>query len=163
MKDGRKEVIRQAEQAVMADRNNIYASPEQNFQRIADLWNTYLEGKSEVTPYDTSIMMVLVKVARAIQSPHLIDHLVDAAGYAACAADVMPEAPETEPEEGTRTYPYKMKASYERSTGVLTNDLSHLQDPDQAPDTDWVYVRNVGGLVTHAPLTWWMEHGEFLK
>lgn len=85
----RQEVIRQATQAVMSDRNTDYDPPEVNFQRIADLWNTYLDG-SDLTPYDTAIMMILVKVARCQASPHLIDHLVDIAGYAACAGDVLP-------------------------------------------------------------------------
>jgi len=88
---GRQEVIRQVEAAVMSDRNADYAPPEENFQRIADLWNIYLDGRCGLTPYDTAIMMVLVKVARSMASPHLIDHLVDIAGYAACAADVMPK------------------------------------------------------------------------
>ena len=94
---GREAVIQATERAVMSDRNADYAPPEQNFQRIADLWNLYLEGRSTITPYDTAIMMVLVKVARIQQSPHLLDHLVDIAGYAACAADVIPPAPGTEP------------------------------------------------------------------
>lgn len=88
MKNGRKEVLDQVTQAVMSDRNRDYAPPEDNFARIADLWSTYLD--TEITPYDTAIMMVLLKVARAIHSPHLLDHVVDIAGYAACAADVLP-------------------------------------------------------------------------
>ena len=90
---GREGVLRAAERAVMADRNADYAPPEENFRRIADLWNLYLEGRSEITPYDTAIMMVLVKVARVQASPHLLDHLVDIAGYAMCAGDVVPDAP----------------------------------------------------------------------
>jgi hypothetical protein len=91
MKDGRQTVIDEVTQAVMADRNLDYAPPEDNFARIADLWTTYLGH--EISPYDTAIMMVLLKVARAMHSPHLLDHLVDGAGYFACAADVMPLAP----------------------------------------------------------------------
>jgi hypothetical protein len=87
---GRQKVLCATEQAVMTDRNADYDPPEDNFRRIADLWNVYLEGKTEVTPYDTAIMMVLVKVARVQASPHLMDHLVDIAGYAACAGDVLP-------------------------------------------------------------------------
>ena len=60
---GRQKVLCATEQAVMTDRNADYDPPEDNFRRIADLWNVYLEGKTEVTPYDTAIMMVLVKVA----------------------------------------------------------------------------------------------------
>ena len=104
---GREQVLRDTERAVMADRNADYAPPEENFRRIADLWNLYLEGRSEVTPYDTAIMMVLVKVARIQASPHLMDHLVDIAGYAACAGDVIPDAPDAgaEPDEDEEDFP----------------------------------------------------------
>lgn len=95
----RREVLDAAAQAVMHDRNADYAPPEDNFRRIADLWNIYLEGRDEVTPYDTAIMMVLVKVARIQASPHVADHLIDIAGYAACAGDVMPPPPDI-PAEG---------------------------------------------------------------
>jgi hypothetical protein len=97
VKNGRQTVIDEVTQAVMSDRNQDYAPPEDNFARIAALWSTYLD--TEVTPYDTAVMMVLLKVARAMHSPHILDHLVDGAGYFACAADVMPAAePEPEPE-----------------------------------------------------------------
>tara|TARA_R110000824_G_scaffold165266_3_gene341850 strand:- start:524 stop:994 length:471 start_codon:yes stop_codon:yes gene_type:complete len=130
----RREVIRQVEQAVMSDRNQDYAPPEQNFQRIADLWNVYLEGKTEVTPYDTSMMMVLVKVARSMASPHLIDHLVDIAGYAACAADVMPPSPDaTEAVPATAKVsvatdgglPGDVAAVYEGVEGFIRNGIWH--------------------------------------
>ena len=88
-------------QAIMTDRNRDYAPPEQNMERIANLWRIYLEGRSAdtITPYDTAIMIGLVKVARAIESPHVVDHMVDLAGYALCALDVLPSAPGAEPDE----------------------------------------------------------------
>jgi hypothetical protein len=88
---GREAVLRATEQAVMADRNRDYAPPEENFSRIADLMNIYLEGRDEITPYDVAMLMILTKVARAIESPWVLDHLVDISGYAACAGDVLPE------------------------------------------------------------------------
>ena len=88
----RDHVLTEARQAVMKDRNAEYAPPEQNFQRIADLWNTYLENRT-IAPFDVAIMCGLIKVARCISSPHQVDHLVDLAGYAACAGDVMPVPP----------------------------------------------------------------------
>ena len=126
---GREQVIKAPLRAVMADRNADYAPPEQNFQRIADLWNVYLEGKGEVTPYDTAIMMVLVKVARIQASPHLLDHLVDIAGYAACAADVIPgapgaapEEPEEEPEEPDTGWRLDSRGVYEGKPGDIYSD-----------------------------------------
>ena len=126
---GREQVIEATQRAVMADRNADYAPPEENFQRIADLWNLYLEGKGEVTPYDTAIMMVLVKVARIQASPHLLDHLVDIAGYAACAADVIPgapgaasEEPEEEPEEPDTGWHLDSRGVYEGKPGDVYTD-----------------------------------------
>jgi hypothetical protein len=128
MNSSRQEVIELVTQAVMSDRNQDYAPPEQNFQRIADLWNVYLEGRSEVTPYDTSIMMVLVKVARMMQSPHLVDHLVDVAGYAACAADVLPDAPQPElPLEDAPVVEAPAVKSSPVAVEGLTGDVSYNQ------------------------------------
>ena len=123
MKNGRKTVIETATRAVMTDRNTEYAPPEQNFQRIADLWNTYLEGR-EITPYDTAIMMVLVKVARAMTSPHQIDHVVDIAGYAACAADVLPVVDEWAP--------------YYRDVAEPAGSALRVLDPEQHPSGEGV-------------------------
>mgnify|MGYP003666324877 FL=1 len=116
----RQEVLGQVERAVMSDRNQDYAPPEENFQRIADLWNVYLEGKTEITPYDTSIMMVLVKVARLMASPHLIDHLVDIAGYAACAGDVMPDRPSVD--EAQQVLPLEPEVDSPAEDGGLPGD-----------------------------------------
>jgi hypothetical protein len=112
---GRKAVIEAATQAVMSDRNADYAPPEENFR------------------YDTAIMMVLVKVARIQASPHLVDHLVDIAGYAACAGDVMParsqvEEPVPEPEpvpemsESERVDAEGVPATYEGAPGLYVSD-----------------------------------------
>ena len=128
MNSSRQEVIELVTQAVMSDRNQDYTPPEQNFQRIADLWNVYLEGRTEVTPYDTSIMMVLVKVARIMQSPHLVDHLVDIAGYAACAGDVLPPAPQAElPLDDAPVDEAPVVKSSPVAVEGLTGDVSYSQ------------------------------------
>lgn len=150
----------------MSDRNADYAPPEVNFQRIADLWNTYLDGRNEVTPYDTAMMMVLVKVARSIASPHLIDHLVDTAGYAACAADVLPgrpvsieediealsgvhevsrgEAPSLAEDGGQ---PGDLPAHYELAPGFLRGDTWHGVGGRQIPVPNRTLAENSGALV----------------
>jgi len=120
-------------QAIMTDRNRDYAPPEQNFERIAKLWRVYLDGRSTdtITPYDTAIMVGLVKVARAIESPNVVDHMVDLAGYALCALDVLPPAPETEqpepepvPEmsESERVDAEGVPATYEGAPGLYVSD-----------------------------------------
>ena len=63
--------------------------PEDNFKRIADFWNSYLENKSskEITPADVARMMILFKVARDMWK-HSVDSSIDMAGYAHCLSRV---------------------------------------------------------------------------
>lgn len=81
----RKECLNAAIDAVCKDRENTYGSPEDNFKLIAELWSTYTGAK--ISPQDVSVMMILLKTARAKNSNH-DDNFVDIAGYAACAAEI---------------------------------------------------------------------------
>lgn len=71
-----------------------YGKPEDNFQRIALLWNAHmvnrfgLEAAPVLTPQDVSMMMVLLKIARLQNSPEHHDSWVDVAGYAACGGEI---------------------------------------------------------------------------
>lgn len=120
----REEVLDAAMHAVMHDRNAEYAPPEDNFRRIAAFWNTYLEGRSEITPTDVGVMCGLIKVARIMSSPEQLDHYVDLAGYAACAADCAP-IPGRVPDPVHRTPPpeaaqvIERPARFEGEDGVL--------------------------------------------
>lgn len=62
-----------------------YGKPEDNFSRIAKLWNAAKLGDFEAT--DVALAMILLKVARQLNSPK-DDNWVDIAGYAACGAEV---------------------------------------------------------------------------
>jgi hypothetical protein len=82
-------------------RPKSYGPPEQNFERIAALWNEYLNGKyctsvgipaGSINAVDVACMMVLMKVARLEETPGHIDSWVDIAGYAACGAEVVDTA-----------------------------------------------------------------------
>lgn len=82
-----------AAKAAVADRGLNYGKPEDNFRRIADLWNVYLNGRAAgpaapITPVDQTIMMVLMKVARLQNTPTHLDSWTDLAGYAACGAEI---------------------------------------------------------------------------
>jgi hypothetical protein len=107
----RSRVLRAADQAVNGDRNAQYGDPNQDFQRTATFWNTYVRGLAEreldacsedlkvhaeevlhmleglLLPGDVGAMQVLLKLSRSVVSPEKEDHWVDIAGYAACAAD----------------------------------------------------------------------------
>lgn len=71
-----------------------YGKPEDNFQRIALIWNAHmvnrfgLEAAPVLTPQDVSMMMILLKVARLQNSPEHHDSWVDVAGYAACGGEI---------------------------------------------------------------------------
>lgn len=83
-----------AAKRAVADRPNQYGAPEQNFERIAALWNTHFDNTAfdlahgELTPTDVAIMLALVKIARLEADPSHADSWIDLAGYAGCGAEV---------------------------------------------------------------------------
>jgi hypothetical protein len=78
---------------VYGPRQAAYGHPRDNFQRTADLWNGYLlaTGRSSdaIGPADVAQMMVLLKMARLMQTPDHRDSVVDMAGYTATYARVV--------------------------------------------------------------------------
>lgn len=83
----RKELLKQATDAVCTDREGQYGSPEDNFRRIADLWTTYCGGYP-FEPKDVAMMMSLLKIARIATGKHKDDNYIDLAGYAACGGEL---------------------------------------------------------------------------
>lgn len=85
----RAKVLDEAKRITATDRNSLYGEPENNFQRIADFWNVYLQDKLAInlTAGDTAALMIMVKLAREMNAP-TEDNKVDMAGYAACWAEV---------------------------------------------------------------------------
>lgn len=85
----REHILDEAKRCVLQDRNLDYDSPENNFQRIADLWNVYLGDKlvDPILPHDTAVMAIMIKIARIMQSPSKEDHWVDISGYSAAGAE----------------------------------------------------------------------------
>ncbi len=98
-KCSRENIIKHVEKCIMNDRQNTYGTPEDNFQKITDYWNTYLNIKDDtfkLTKQDVAIMMVLLKVARMGTSPNHLDNFVDAAGYSIIAGSFCNSEKETE-------------------------------------------------------------------
>jgi len=89
----RAEILDTAKQYVTKDRNASYGEPENAFQTIAQFWNVYLGArrnpKNLITAYDVGVMMLLMKTARMAQMPKNADSAIDAAGYAACAGEIL--------------------------------------------------------------------------
>lgn len=93
----RKEILDSAFKCVNGERDQTYGSPENNFQTIADFWNTYMDVVSHkvpddeewwLEPKDVAAMLSLLKIARIASGQPKNDNWIDLAGYAACGGEV---------------------------------------------------------------------------
>lgn len=71
------------------ERVSTYGDPINNLSTIASLWNQYIKSKTKlnyendlciINSKDVSMMMILLKVARELNSTNK-DNLIDIAGY----------------------------------------------------------------------------------
>lgn len=82
-------ILEEALGAVYGPRQAAYGHPRDNFRRIADLWNGWMRAHDsafEFKPEDTADLLLLLKLARLIETPDHRDSHVDIAGYAAARA-----------------------------------------------------------------------------
>jgi len=88
----RERLLLDAAEAVR-QRGETYGSPQAHFARTAGAINAILGHKlsEPFTAADWGICMILDKMARE-QNSHKRDNMIDAAGYAACVAEVRDEA-----------------------------------------------------------------------
>ena len=89
----RSECLSIADKIVNGERQQAYGTPEQNFNRIAELWSTYLQNRDEerldyITAKDVAVMMMLLKVGRLMSGTSTQDSWIDIAGYAACGCEL---------------------------------------------------------------------------
>ena len=83
----RVEALREAARIISGERNKQYGGPEENFERIAKIWEIIF-GIPVSNEY-VAMAMVAVKVARyASKSGYQPDTWIDIAGYAACGYEV---------------------------------------------------------------------------
>lgn len=78
------DALDEARAIICGARQDAYGAPENNFERIAFLWNGYLDIDKLLTSKDVAAMMILLKVARGIEKR---DNWIDIIGYAAIGAD----------------------------------------------------------------------------
>src|SRR5512139_1226816 len=91
----KREVLETAIRAV-GDRGLNYGKAEDNFDRIARLWNAHLVNiglvrvpeEALLTAADVAMMCALLKIARLENMPEHQDSWVDLAGYAACGGEI---------------------------------------------------------------------------
>lgn len=89
----RSECLDTAKKIVTGERQQAYGTPESNFNRIAELWTAYLQGRDEeridyIKAKDVAVMMMLLKIARLMSGTSTIDSWVDICGYAACGCEI---------------------------------------------------------------------------
>ena len=82
----RDEILTRATVMISGDREETYGDPQENFNRIADLWTAYLS--TTVTAHDVASMLALMKIARSCVSPRHMDNYIDACGYLAIGAEL---------------------------------------------------------------------------
>lgn len=85
----RPEILDKASAIVCGQREKDYGTPENNFKRIADLWNAYT-GTEQFNAVDVSMMLGLLKIARIKtgSGSNTADSFIDLAGYAACGGEI---------------------------------------------------------------------------
>lgn len=83
----RSEILATAHDLINGDRATDYGGPQENFGRIADLWNAQLGKKlaEPVTAQDVAYCLVQLKMSRLANTPGHRDSLIDVAGYIALA------------------------------------------------------------------------------
>ena len=90
----RESILDAAKKCVCGQREEDYGSPEDNFKRIAYLWEIYLCEKCipsqvvNLAPEDVAAMLCLLKVARIMGCGEKADNWIDLAGYAACGGEL---------------------------------------------------------------------------
>lgn len=90
----RGEILETANMMVNGDRQDDYGTPENNFSRIANLWNSYLDTRMDglLSSVDVAAMMALLKIARIASGHGKSDNWIDLAGYAACGGELQSRA-----------------------------------------------------------------------
>lgn len=92
--EDRKQVLLEAANLIVGDRNDDYGDPYDDFGMTANLWHLYLTriinrncGTLTLNPHDVAVMMILLKISRLSWTPNKKDHWVDIAGYTGCGWD----------------------------------------------------------------------------
>lgn len=81
----------EAVRIVSGARRAAYGRPEQNFERIARLWNAHMLNtgrEGNLTAVDVATFCRLIKEARLAETPDHRDSFVDILGYTLCQAEI---------------------------------------------------------------------------
>lgn len=90
----RAQILDEAKQLIMGDRNVQYGPPTADFQRIAGLLNVLgyrAPGDRPIYMHDVAVLVMMVKFSRMVHSPAKRDTWADIAGYAGCGWECIVE------------------------------------------------------------------------
>lgn len=82
----RAEILDEAKQLTLGDRQNAHGDPLPNHERIAAIWSVILG--TQVTAVQAALCMAGMKLARLAHDPGHVDSAIDLAAYAAIAAEL---------------------------------------------------------------------------
>ena len=76
---------------VGSKRNSEYGEPDENMERTAKLFSTYLGARSgdSITGVDIAMFGILLKIGRLIENPNSLDQWKDIAGYSSIGYQIM--------------------------------------------------------------------------
>lgn len=88
------ELLAEVSEIVAGARSKDYGPPSLNLDyRTAELWNAYLKvaapAHDAIDGVDVCNMMILLKIARIIETRRTKDNYADIAGYAAAAWEIV--------------------------------------------------------------------------
>lgn len=81
------EILEQAQELTLGDRNDQHGSPYENHVNIAQIWSVIL--KQNVTPHQVALCMAGLKIARLAGNPFNEDSYIDGAAYLAIAGELI--------------------------------------------------------------------------
>jgi len=83
----RDDILKNAMKLINGKRSKDYGDAYDNHQRIADLWSVVFGFK--VLVWQVYLCLILVKVARLVNSPKHLDSMIDIPGYAALLGETI--------------------------------------------------------------------------
>ena len=86
------EIFDQAKALTTGDRMKAYGNVKDNFQRTADLWNAYFQGRNmseqPIELFEVGILNQLQKISRLAHDPTNPDSHVDNVGFGGIAGEL---------------------------------------------------------------------------
>lgn len=86
----RANILNTAKKLINGDRAKDYGDPNENFGRIANLWNAQFAHKlnQPLTAQDVAYALIHLKMSRLANTPGHRDSLIDVCGYAALSGEL---------------------------------------------------------------------------